>query len=168
MTLAPGWKGAAWLFGFGALAGFLGVWMLVEQYRFEHAGVSTMARVVDHETRIARNKANRPYEQVFDVYELSTRKGQPMRFAELVYGFADPTPIGQTAEAIYPADTPEYARLAGAHSGMGWGAIGYGAVLMLVGNLHLRRKPVVPVVGSRKNREKRWRQRQRDNKLGRR
>jgi|GEM_PF-6231045 len=166
MTLAPGMKGAVWLFGFGGIAAALGVWMLVEQYRFERAGVSAVARVVEHETRIAKNKANTPYEQVYDVYELNMRDGEPTRFAELVYGFADPTPIGQTAEAFYPSDKPEHARLAGAHSGMGWGAIGYGAVFLVVGRLYLRRARVEPVVGtqkgSRKNREKRWRQRRRD------
>lgn len=154
-------KLAVWLFGFGGLAAALGVWMLAEQWRFERAGVSAVARVVEHETRLARTKANRPYEQVFDVYELYTRGGEPARFAALVTGFDDPAPIGQTAEAYYPPDQPERARLAGAHSGMGWGAIGYGAVFLIVGKLHLRCARVVPVVGSRKNREKRWRQRRR-------
>jgi hypothetical protein len=149
MTLAPGWKGAVWLFGLGGLAVICGVWMLVEQSRFERAGVSAVARVVDHETRIARNKANRPYEQVFDVYEVDTREGEPTRFVELVTGFDDPAPIGQATEAFYPPSKPENARLAGAHSGMARGVIGYGAVFLLIGRLYLRRKQVIRCVGSR-------------------
>jgi len=116
----------------GGIFGVLGAWILVEQYRFEHAGVRAEARVIAHQTRTELDKWQRPVERPIDVYELTDESGRTIRFDDDVT-LSWHARLGRRKGVYYMPGAPELARLAGANTMMALCTLTYALVMLSFG-----------------------------------